>query len=51
MGLRRKNAQGDVYVGRIRLRQAVAGKNFVIADILGDWQQMPVEPGDVVFAD
>ena len=51
LGIRRKGANGDVYVGRLRLRQAVAGKNLVIADILGDWQQMPAEPGDVVFAE
>ena len=51
LGIRRKGANGDVYVGRLRLRQAVAGKNFVIADILGDWQQVPAEPGDVVFAE
>ena len=31
------------------LRQAVRGKNFVVADILNDWQQAPVEKGDVVF--
>jgi chromosome segregation ATPase len=51
LGIRRKGANGDVYVGRLRLRQAVAGKNLVIADILGDWQQVPAEPGDVVFAE
>ena len=53
MGLRRKGFQGPAgeYVGRIRLRQAVAGKNFVIADILGDWQQVPVQKNDDVFAD
>ena len=51
LGIRRNGANGDVYVGRLRLRQAVAGKNFVIADILGDWQQVPAEPGDVVFAE
>jgi len=51
LGLRRKGADGDVYVGRIRLRQAVAGKNFVVADILGDWQQLPAEAGDVVFSE
>lgn len=51
LGIRRKGANGDIYVGRIRLRQAVAGKNFVIADILGDWQQSPAEAGDVVFAE
>ena len=51
LGIRRKGANGDVYVGRLRLRQAGAGKNLVIADILGDWQQVPAEPGDVVFAE
>ena len=51
LGLRRKGANGDVYIGRIRLRQSVAGKNFVIADILGDWQQEPAQVGDVVFAE
>ncbi len=53
MGIRRKGFQGPAgeYVGRLRLRQSVAGKNFVIADILGDWQQTEVKKGDVVFAE
>ena len=53
LGLRRKGFTGAAgeYVGRIRLRQAVAGKNFVVADILGDWQQTTAEVGDAVFAD
>ena len=51
LGLRRKGAHGDVSIGRSRLRQSVAGKNFVIADILGDWQQEPAQVGDVVFAE
>jgi len=51
LGIRRKGANGDVYVGRIRLRQAVAGKNLIVADILGDWQQLPAEKDDVVFAE
>ena len=53
MGLRRKGFQGPAgeYVGRIRLRQAVQNKNFVIADILGDWQQAQVQKGDEVFAE
>ena len=53
MGLRRKGFQGPAgeYVGRIRLRQAVQNKNFIIADILGDWQQAQVEKGDEVFAE
>ncbi len=51
LGIRRKGENGDVYVGKLRLRQAVAGKNLVVADLLGDWQQVPAEPGDVVFAE
>ena len=53
MGIRRSGFQGPAgeYVGRLRLRQSVAGKNFVIADILGDWQQTEVKKGDVVFAE
>ncbi len=44
----RQSATGD-FVTRIKLRQAVRGKNLVVADILNDWQQVPVEKGDVVF--
>ncbi|MGN0846267.1 MAG: hypothetical protein ACI4RA_02645 [Kiritimatiellia bacterium] len=53
MGIRRKGFQGPAgeYVGRLRLRQSVAGKNFVIADVLGDWQQSEVQKGDDVFAE
>lgn len=53
MGLRRKGFNGPAgeFVGRIRLRQAVQGKNFVIADILGDWQQTEAKKGDAVFSE
>ena len=53
MGLRRKGFNGPAgeFVGRIRLRQGVQGKNFVIADILGDWKQAEAQKGDVVFAE
>lgn len=44
----RQSASGE-FVTRIKLRQAVRGKNFVVADILSDWQQATVEKGDVVF--
>lgn len=44
----RKSAAGD-FVTRVKLRQAVRDKNLVVADILNDWQQTPVEKGDVVF--
>ena len=53
MGLRRKGFQGPAgeYVGRIRLRQSVQGKNLVIADILGDWQQAPAQKNDDVYGE
>ena len=44
----RQSAAGE-FVTRIKLRQAVRGKNLVVADILTDWQQVTVEKGDVVF--
>lgn len=44
----RKSAAGE-FVTRVKLRQIVRGKNIVVADILNDWQQVPVEKGDVVF--
>lgn len=53
MGIRRKGFQGPAgeFVGRLRLRQSVAGKNFVIADVLGDWEQAPAKVGDDVFSE
>ena len=53
LGLRRKGFSGPAgeFVGKIRLRQSVSGKNYVIADILGDWSQAEVEKGDAVFAE
>jgi myosin heavy subunit len=53
LGVLRKGFNGAAgeFVGKVRLRQSVAGKNFVIADILGDWSQAPMEKGDVVFAE
>lgn len=53
LGVLRKGFNGAAgeFVGKIRLRQSVAGKNFVIADILGDWSQAPLEKGDVIFAE
>lgn len=53
MGIRRKGFNGPAgeFVGRVRLRQCVAGKNFVIADVLGDWQQAVAQKGDDVFSE
>ncbi len=51
MNVRRKGrtgAAGD-FITRVKLRQVVRGKNIVVADILSDWQQAPVEKDDVVF--
>ena len=43
---------GDI-IGRIRTRQEIDGKNFVICDILTAWTQGNVEirEGDVIFSD
>lgn len=53
MGIRRPGFKGPAgeYVGRLRLLRNVAGKNYVIADLLGDWQQAEVQKNDVVFAE
>lgn len=53
MCLRRKGFKGPAgeFVGRIRLRSVVSGKNFVIADVLGNWAQAEAAKGDVVFAE
>ena len=53
LGVLRKGFKGGAgeFVGKVRLRQSVAGKNFVIADVLGDWSQAPMEKGDVIFAE
>ena len=53
MGVRRKGTNGakDIYVGHLRLRQVIQGKNYVMADILRDWEQAKAAKGDVVFAE
>lgn len=38
-------------VGRIRLRQEVKDRNYVICDILGAWRQKDLKENDVIFAD
>ena len=43
-----KSAAGE-FVTRIKLRQIIRQKNLIVADILTDWQQAPVEINDVVF--
>ena len=44
----RQSASGE-FVTRVKLSKAVKGKNLVVAEILTDWQQVPVEKADVVF--
>jgi archaellum component FlaC len=43
-----QSASGE-FVSRIRLKQVLRNKNLVIADTLIDWEQVPLEKGDVVF--
>lgn len=52
-GVKRAGFKGEAgeFVGRIRLRQEVPGKNYVICDILTNWEQDKLQPNDVVFAD
>lgn len=45
------NGPAGEFVGRIRLRQEVKGKNLVICDILGQWEQAKILVGDIVYAD
>ena len=52
-GVKRPGFDGPAgeFVGRIRLRQEVKGKNYVICDILGAWEQDKLSANDVIFAD
>lgn len=45
-----KGDAGDI-VGRIRTRQEIPGKNYIICDILSAWKQTEVRADDVVFSD
>lgn len=53
LGVKRPGFKGEAgeFVGRIRIRQEVKGKNYVICDILGAWEQSKLQPNDVIFAD
>ena len=53
LGVKRPGFHGEAgeFVGRIRLRQEVKEKNFVICDILSSWEQDKLAPNDVIFAD
>ena len=41
----------DEFVGRVRIRQEIPGKNYAICDVLAAWQQTAMRADDVVFAD
>ncbi len=43
-----KSASGE-FITRIKCRQVLRQNNLIVADILIDWQQSPVEINDVVF--
>ena len=53
LGVKRPGFNGEAgeFVGRIRLRQEVKGKNYVVCDILGQWEQDKLKANDVLFAD
>ena len=53
LGVKRPGYKGPAgeFVGRIRLRQEVKGKNYVICDILGAWEQAKLTANDVIYAD
>ncbi|HAS82041.1 MAG TPA: hypothetical protein DCS43_05050 [Verrucomicrobia bacterium] len=38
-----------LFVTKVRLTQLNNGKTLAIGEILADWQQMPIEPGDTIF--
>ena len=52
-GVKRPGYQGAAgeFVGRIRVRQEVKGKSYVVCDILGAWEQDKMQVNDVIFAD
>ena len=53
LGIKRPGFKGPAgeFVGRVRLRQEIKGKKFVVCDILGAWEQAKLTANDVLFAD
>lgn len=39
----------DIFVTKVQLQQVSRDEKLAIASILSDWQQMPVQEGDIVF--
>jgi hypothetical protein len=44
-----KRPERDEFVTKVRLFQVKRGRKLALANILSDWQQIPVSVGDVVF--
>ena len=51
MGIVRRKDGAAKYVGHVRLRQIIQGKNYVMADILRNWEQAKAEKDDVVISE
>ncbi len=53
LGVRRAGFNGEAgeFVGRIKIRQEIKGKPYVICDILGQWEQDKLTENDIIFAD
>ncbi len=45
----RRTGSNGAFVAKVRLNKMNREEKLVIADILTDWQQMPVAEGDIVF--
>jgi FtsZ-binding cell division protein ZapB len=39
----------DVFITKVRIRQLKQDQHLAIGDILSDWQQQPIEVGDLIF--
>ena len=53
LGIKRKGFNGPAgeFVGRIKIRQEVKGKPYVVCDIIDSWKQDELKTDDIVFAD
>jgi outer membrane murein-binding lipoprotein Lpp len=49
--IQRENPEGgkSTFISKVRLSQVKREKNLVIGDILSDWQQGPINEGDIVL--
>jgi hypothetical protein len=45
----RRPGESKQYVTKVQLRQLRRADKLGVADILADWQQLPVKPGDICF--